>query len=172
MVFYCGAGTKMKKQVPDFPNYFATKGGRIWSTKRGGRWLKPNWTGRLVVGLYKNRRPHRRLVHRLVLETFIGPCPVGMEACHNNGNRQDNRLANLRWDTHSNNVKDAVKHGTHIDNRGEKNGQAKLRASDIRTIRGLLKLKTPQVEIAEIFHISRATVTEIKYKKRWKHILT
>lgn len=52
-----------------------------------------------------------RYVHRLVLETFIGPCPDGHEGCHNNGNKYDNRLCNLRWDTHKNNIKDAVKAG-------------------------------------------------------------
>ncbi|WP_369698778.1 NUMOD4 motif-containing HNH endonuclease [Microbacterium terrisoli] len=52
-------------------------------------------------------------VHRLVLSTFVGPCPLGMEACHGNGNRQDNRLANLRWDTPSENNRDIVRLGNH-----------------------------------------------------------
>ena len=52
-------------------------------------------------------------VHRLVLETFVGPCPEGMEACHNNGDPTDNRLRNLRWDTHSGNIRDVVAHGHH-----------------------------------------------------------
>lgn len=50
--------------------------------------------------------------HRLVLQAFVGPCPEGMEACHNNGNPADNRLENLRWDTPSSNALDKVKHGT------------------------------------------------------------
>jgi hypothetical protein len=45
-------------------------------------------------------------VHRLVLEAFIGPCPEGMECCHNDGNPKNNSIDNLRWDTHINNVKD------------------------------------------------------------------
>ena len=49
---------------------------------------------------------HIHRVHRLVLETFIGPCPHKMVACHNNGVRNDNRLCNLRWDTMSANVSD------------------------------------------------------------------
>lgn len=51
-------------------------------------------------------------VHRLVLEAFVGPCPDGMEGCHNNGNRTDARLGNLRWDTHRNNQLDRRAHGT------------------------------------------------------------
>ncbi len=51
--------------------------------------------------------------HRAVLLAFVGPCPEGMEACHNNGDPLDNRVENLRWDTRSNNTLDKVAHGTH-----------------------------------------------------------
>lgn len=54
-----------------------------------------------------------KTIHRLVLEAFNGPCPEGMEACHENGIRSDNRLINLRWDTSSSNNVDIVKHGKH-----------------------------------------------------------
>lgn len=52
-------------------------------------------------------------VHRLVLSTFTGETPEGLDCCHNNGDRTDNRLTNLRWDTRSENIKDAIRHGTH-----------------------------------------------------------
>lgn len=52
-------------------------------------------------------------VHLLVLEAFVGPRPEGMQACHNNGNPEDNRLSNLRWDTPKANVADRLKHGTY-----------------------------------------------------------
>lgn len=47
----------------------------------------------------------------LIAETFLGPCPEGMECCHNDDNRANNRLDNLRWDTHQNNVKDGYRNG-------------------------------------------------------------
>lgn len=59
----------------------------------------------------KSRRD--RYIHRLVLEAFIGPCPEGMEGCHNDGDASNNHLENLRWDTHSANMYDRVKHGNH-----------------------------------------------------------
>jgi len=36
-----------------------------------------------------------------------------MEGCHNNGDKDNNRLSNLRWDTPSSNSLDLVRHGTH-----------------------------------------------------------
>lgn len=54
-----------------------------------------------------------RLVHRLVLEAFVGPCPEGMEGCHGDGDPTNNSLGNLRWDTATSNQLDKVRHGTH-----------------------------------------------------------
>ncbi len=68
--------------------------------------------GYRAVCLYRDQQCQHVRVHRLVLEAFVGPCPDGMEACHNDGDRQNNHLSNLRWDTHSNNVQDSIKHGT------------------------------------------------------------
>lgn len=65
------------------------------------------------IQLHRDGTSVARLVHRLVLEAFIGPPPPGMEACHNNGDVTDNRLTNLRWDSHQANMQDAIRAGTH-----------------------------------------------------------
>jgi hypothetical protein len=51
------------------------------------------------------------LISRLVLLTFVGPCPEGMVACRNDGNPGNNRLSNLRYDTHAASVADAARNG-------------------------------------------------------------
>ena len=86
--------------------------GRRWHT---GRILAPGAKsrGHLFVNLSVDGKRCVRLVHLLVLQTFVGPRPDGMEGCHNNGDPSDNRLVNLRWDTKSENTKDRVRHGTH-----------------------------------------------------------
>ena len=73
----------------------------------------PKKSGHLSVGLWIDGKEHRRQVHRLVLEAFTGPRPAGLEACHRNGIPTDNRAVNLRWDTHSENALDVVRHGKH-----------------------------------------------------------
>jgi hypothetical protein len=81
----------------------------------GGKVLRP-WTintGRLCVSLFgEGGRQRRALVHHLVLEAFVGPCPPGQEGCHGNGDFTDNHVANLRWDTPKGNHADKRRHGT------------------------------------------------------------
>lgn len=69
-----------------------------------GQMLKPKPlpSGYLRVSLAGNDV----YIHIAVLEAFIGPCPSGEEACHGNGTNSDNRLTNLRWDTHEANERD------------------------------------------------------------------
>jgi NUMOD4 motif-containing protein/HNH endonuclease len=51
-------------------------------------------------------------VHQLVMLAFVGPCPSGLECCHENGKASDNRLVNLRYDTHEANMLDMVRHNS------------------------------------------------------------
>lgn len=71
-------------------------------------------SGYLQVALSKNGRKRFARVHRLVLESFIGPCPPEKEACHADGDRGNNNLGNLRWDTRRANALDTVRHGRNL----------------------------------------------------------
>src|SRR5262245_55882735 len=53
--------------------------------------------GYLLVRLARDGIKHPRLVHRLVLEAFVGVCPAGLQTRHLNSIRDDNRLENLCW---------------------------------------------------------------------------
>jgi hypothetical protein len=57
-------------------------------------------------------RGNSQCVHKLVLLAFVGPNPPKYECLHANGDPADNRLVNLRWGTRSENIQDAVRHGT------------------------------------------------------------
>jgi HNH endonuclease len=112
---------EIKAQIPDFPDYMATTEGQILSYKgkyRTERILKgqpsPNY---LHVTLRRNGRSYVIAVHTLVLLTFRGPRPPGCEGRHHNGNNFDNRLENLFYATHSVNMRDQVRHGTHKEAR-------------------------------------------------------
>lgn len=51
-------------------------------------------------------------VHRLVQETFQGPCPDGLETRHLDGNEINNQNCNLKYGTRSEQIADQKLHGT------------------------------------------------------------
>jgi hypothetical protein len=51
-------------------------------------------------------------VHKLVMLAFTGPRPGDdIDICHRDGNRTNNRLSNLRYDTKSANAQDTLEQG-------------------------------------------------------------
>jgi len=160
----------MIKQIKKYPMYSVSDGGKVWSHYKN-KWMSSGEqvNGYLFVILYGNGKPKEHRIHRLVLETFIGLCPKGFCACHNNGNNQDNRLCNLRWDTYSANQLDKRKHGT--DNRGEKCYAAKLKEQDVRMIIYMYRTELfTQQEIANIYNVSQGLIKDILLKRKWKHL--
>ncbi|CDZ89063.1 NUMOD4 domain-containing protein [Rhodococcus ruber] len=87
----------------------------VWNLK--GKPLRPSADtgGYLQVRISYPDGKRTRLVHQLVLESFIGPKPSPDHCgCHNNDIRTDNRAVNLRWDIHDENMKDIVRNGNHF----------------------------------------------------------
>lgn len=160
------------KSISGFSMYHVDKNGKIWSV-RSRRFLSPNFGDRYpFVVLSKNGERHRKRVHRLVLETFTGPCPKGMECRHLNGDKTDNRLCNLAWGTRKENMHDAIKHGTHPCLRhGEASPRAKLKEQDVRMIIYMYRTGLfVQREIADIYNVHLGTIGQILTKRIWKHI--
>lgn len=95
-------------------SYEVSNHGHVYSKSKGAMMaLTVAPSGHKAVHLYRNGRSERRLVHRLVLEAFVGPAPDGHECLHGDGDPGNNFVENLRWGTHSENMLDSVRHGTH-----------------------------------------------------------
>jgi len=107
-------------------------------------------------------------VHRLVLDTFVGPCPPGKEACHNNGIRTDCRLDNLRWDTRKNNHADKRKHSTH--QAGDKNAQAILTEMQVVFIKRRLVAGETCKAIAADYGVDISTIGKIRSGVHWQNV--
>lgn len=172
------------KAIPGFPGYEVSDQGRVRSyLKRQGREWKGAWAhaetpqrimrpkisrGYLVVSLCKNGKRPNFDVHRLVLLAFVGPCPLGMEACHGDGIRHHCSLDNLRWDTVSNNHHDKSKHGTMYC--GEKHDKSKLTNEQVIQIRKLSAQGYSCRQIAKLFPVTYGHVAKIIRREIWHHI--
>lgn len=101
------------------PQYEISDHGAV---RRDGRILKPtpNDSGHLRVSLSTRGRNSSAYVHHLVAEAFIGPRPVGMKVCHNDGSPGNNAASNLRYDTQAENIRDQVRHGVHRNARKQR----------------------------------------------------
>ena len=114
------------RAYPPNPNYIVSEDGQVYSLPRTvryqgrwgpsghtvrGRFLAPYDAGTsLQVGVY-GRRPNVDNLGRVVLEAFVGPPPPGTECRHLNGDYRDNRVQNLAWGTHTENMQDCIRHG-------------------------------------------------------------
>jgi len=157
------------RPIPGYNNlYWATRSGLVWS-RISNKWMSPNvdtpgyhmirLSGRGEIG---NKRA-LHLVHRLILSAFKGESSLCIN--HKNGIKTDNRLGNLEYCTHSENMKHAYK--TNLMKHGENNSKAKLTNDDVHMIRAdgrTLK------EIAKEFGISFQHVSDIKRGNRWRHL--
>ena len=76
------------------------------------RKLIPVWNGaHFQVALSNNGERHRRYVHHLVLEAFVGPRPEGMKGLHRDDDPHNNNVSNLYWGTMRDNALDRVRNG-------------------------------------------------------------
>lgn len=134
-------------------------------------------TGYWVVGLKRIGHNIPLLVHRLVLEAFVGPCPGGMECRHLDGNPRNNNLSNLKWGTRSENQQDSVRHGTKYSyfqdgkkiNIGVNNPMVKLTEDNVKQIKRMKGTLTQRAR-AEMFNVSPSAIQGIDDGKTWSHI--
>jgi hypothetical protein len=116
-----------------------------------------NSAGYLVVGLGAGRKQHR--VHCLVLEAFVGPRPAGMQGCHNDSNKLNCALSNLRWDTPKGNIADRRRYD------GDDNPNAKLTNEQRDEIKRRRSAGETLRTIAADFDISTVRVSQIAKPK-------
>lgn len=118
----------------------------------------------------KRRGKYRVLiVHQLIAEAFLGPRPPGMFVCHNDGNPWNNRIENLRHDTHQGNEDDKKIHGTRP--RGTKSKLAKLDDDQVREIRRLRAVEGITVtELGRRYGVHHGNISDICNRKIWKHL--
>lgn len=168
-------------RIKGFPNNFVNRKGEIasyqWSNqfKKKKKFLVMKQGVNPVSG-YKQitlrspgKKPGWTTVHKLVLETFHGPKPRGMEARHGVGGKHNNSAKNLCWGTHKDNVKDKLRDGITV--RGSKNPMAKLNEDQVEFIRYLNGYVT-HTYLAKLFNVSRPEISLIQGGQNWTFLTT
>jgi hypothetical protein len=155
------------QDIPGFPSYQASTNGQIRSAK-SGTWKLLRVTGHpktgyVAVSLRVNGRYITRSVHRLIALTFIGPSN-GCDVNHINGDKRDNRLANLEYLTRGDNHRHA--YATCLRAPVGK----KLTDEQVRCI-AEMRGQAIQTVIARQFGVSRSTIAFIHNRKRHQRLL-
>jgi len=150
------------ESVLNWPAYEVSNMGNVRG--RYGRIKTFSVQGYLTFNVSKKRDVRASLrVHREVLRSFVGDSELC--CCHNDGDKLNNHLTNLRWDTHKGNEADKVEHGTKMQ--GESHHQSKL------TKMQAIFVKTSSLggaELARKFGISRSQIYNIRKSRSWRSL--
>jgi len=91
-----------------------------------------------------------------------------MHVCHNDGDKDNNFLFNLRWDTRIGNASDKKKHGTFLF--GETSPRSIFTNLQVLKIRELKKEGISNKKISAIYKCSEGAIRDIIVRKTWKHL--
>lgn len=139
---------------------------------RPGRLLKigRNRGGYACVALTLKQISYYRLAHRLVAEAFIGPAPPGRPHInHINGQRADNRPANLEWCSPAENMRHAIEvlgydpsaTVKRVTPRGDAHYNCKLSLDDHAAIKAARAKGRLLKDLATDYGISRVHVSRV-----------
>ncbi len=109
-------------------------------------------------------------VHRVVAAAFLGPCPPGLQVNHIDGNPANNRIENLEYCTHAENMRHArdVLRAWPV---GELHYNAKLTEDGVRKIRTMRASGMTFQAIADTMGIGRKTASRACYGECWGHVV-
>lgn len=161
------------RAIPGFPGYDVSDEGQVRSyhRRRTGIGASNGWfidnvpvcllqpaiqpSGYLFVNLARDSKRFTYRIADIVLLAFVGPHPKGLDICHNDGDKTNNHLSNLRYDTHRNNMRDAC-------DQGKKD--KKLTRGQVLVIRAELAVKdTPEVrkQLAKRYGLSEDYIRQV-----------
>jgi hypothetical protein len=138
-------------------DYLASSDGEIMSIRTGTlmRQTVTKRNGYAYVKLYS--KPYR--AHRVILMAFAGLPEADQQCCHLNGDRTDNRPANLVWGTARENTSHKSAHGTlRGAHRGERHHNAKLTDSQRIECAAMHVKGMTQKQIAKEFGVHQTTI--------------
>ena len=171
----------------EFPKYGVSKNGKVYSFdyNHSGKCKEihqyKDKDGYFYVYLMVDGKRYKRLVHRMILSSFISNPENKPQVNHINGIRNDNRLENLEWVTakdnalhsyRSNGRKQTIKQRKLASDRftGINNPKSKINFEIVCEIRKDRKLGMFLKDISKKYNISISQCSQICNNKFWKVI--
>jgi hypothetical protein len=160
-------------EVPGYGGYFVTPSGDVFS-RFGSLGIVTKLIPQRNIHGYRIIQAYGRTavaIHKLVLLAFVGPRPsTKHEARHLNGDKADNRRANLEWGTKKENAADKHAHGTTV--RGTRFWSAVLDEEKVRAIRHAYDNCLSSIEVlAEKYGVYPSTIKKVCNRESWKHVI-
>lgn len=128
-------------------------------------WIWPGTKHGSGYGIVLLEGEVRVRAHRWVWEQIHDPIPEGMIIMHDCDTRPCVNPAHLRLATRAENNRDAASKARHAA--GERNGRSKLTEKDVLFIRSC---EDSQAAIAACLGVHPSLVSQIRSRKRWKHL--
>lgn len=157
--------------IPGYKDYYkASSDGRIFSV-RYNRFLKSSFkgsTGYVLVDLSVGGVNKTYRVHRLIALTFIPLIDAKPYVNHKNGIKHDNRVDNLEWSSHSENLL----HATRILKTmgGKNNNTAKLTEQNVLDIREKYSKGIKVRSLSQEYGTTSSNIKAIVDKKSWRYL--
>lgn len=124
--------------------------------------LKQNGYLGLVLSHPGKRKPSAYDLHSMVAVTWLGTRPKGMDVSHLDGNRLNNRLENLKYESR-------LENSNKYFNRYNKNGGKRQLTEEMVHIIRKDKLHSNSYW-AEKLHIKRVTIWKARTYRTWKYL--
>lgn len=158
------------RTVPDTPDVEVSNTGQTRRPSRDEPIKQYTQKGYLVASIYRNGRTYPGRVNRLVLKAFDRLPFPGEQACHWDGDRQNNNIENLRWGTPAENIADGIRLGRHAT--GERNGEAKLTEEQVIAIRKEYQFgKMGYTRLGKKYGVTREAIEALIKGRSWRGLM-
>jgi len=174
---------KIWKRIPGYSLYEVSNYGEIktfnWKNSGTQRVMRPAMDNsgylRTMLKRDSDGKIHTVKVHRMVALAFLENPENKSQVNHINGIRNDNRLINLEWVTHSENAKHSFIIGL-SSNKGENNPCASLTDEQAKEILANYEFGKKarsgitKKQIAQKYNTTESVIKRLVQRKTWKHL--
>lgn len=126
-------------------------------------------TGYRTVSLWVDGKMRRARVHQLVAAAFVGPRPgPAWGVNHKDGDKTNNRPANLEWVTSQENTRHAMRHGLRAI--GARQAASRLNDSAVVVMRFYARRGVAVERLAQLHRVTYQAAASAIRGRTWSHV--